>query len=503
MIELTARPARTSFSGPEKQLKKMFRCLRVKDKSSYWRQRYALKRVGYFSDVQDPDERNKKIEQLKESTRWIKFYDRRSDTFATGLLGRVKRFLLKKGIKFSVTDHRQKIPQFKKVTKFHFEDKVETRPEQLEAVNAALQRGRGIIHMATNAGKTECACAIIVEYYRQTQQVPRVLFLAHRVGLVQQTADRFRKHLPDSVRIVTLGGGEKSIPKERAILVATVQTASNLLSRLDFERFQEKCDILYIDELHINKAWQCSHIVNQNEAPMRFSLSGTVDKENKIKMLHYVGMTGPIIAETKNKELVDLGRSAKPIIRFLEVNSEEIPKRSGFAAGYRLGIVQNEIRNEMVIKETLRYLEKDYKTLVTVSRISHGMRLKRMFEKEIDLPVEFLSGSTPMDIRKRVIQRFEKGKIGVLIGSQIFDTGVDIPSIAAWVAAGGGLGWELVLQRLGRVLRRKEGENKVYISDFVDLHNRYLMKHSLARMRHYQNEKIADISIVTKEKKSV
>lgn len=498
MIQLIVRAARTSFYGPEKQLKIMFRCLRVKDKSAWWRQRAALKRVAYYHYIKNEEKRDRKIEQLKASTTWIKFYDRRSDTFATGLLKRVSKFLEKKGIRFVTQYKCDDLPHFREVKKLEFEDEVENRPEQIQIVNKALRTGRGIIYAATNAGKTECASAIIAEYYRQLRRVPRVLFLIHRAGLAEQTAERFTKHLPNSLGVTIVGGGKKSVPREPGIIVATVQTASNILNRPDFECFQEKCDILFIDELHVNKAWACSRIVNRNGALMRFSLSGTVNEKSKVKMLHYTGLTGPIIAEVRNKELVELGRSAKPIIRFVEVDAEKIPKKLKYMKAYSLGIVSNEKRNELVVAETVRYLKKDFKTLVTVARISHGLKLKRLLENRIDLRVEFLSGKDSVSYRKKIIKEFENGKIGVLIASPIFDTGVDIPSgVDSWVNAAGGKGWELVLQRLGRVLRKNPRQgNKVRVTDFVDKHNWYLFRHSVRRMKYYIDEKIAEMRVV-------
>jgi superfamily II DNA or RNA helicase len=451
--------------------------------------------VAYFHDVENEEKRNEKIERLKESTKWIKFYDRRSDTFASGLVKIVCNYLKKKGVKYKVTDRRKPIPKFKLIEKFSFVDKVEHRPEQIEIVNQALQKGRGIIHGATNLGKTECAAAIISEFNRQTGRVPRVLFLIHRAGLAQQTIDRFRKHL-GPIRISMLGAGKKHITRKSRIVVATVQTASRLVQDAEFRSFQENCDILFIDEFHLNKAWTCSQICKDNAASMRLGLSGTIDIKNKAKSLHYIGMCGPIISEVRNRELVELGRSAKPIIRFVECESQHIRKGHKFSEAYRLGIVHSQERNRLVTKEVIRYLGKDYKTLVTVSRIKHGIILKREIEKRIDLRVEFISGGTPLEVRKKVIRKFERGKIAVLIASPIFDVGMDVPAIQAWVNAAGGQGWELILQRLGRVLRKKKGENKVYVTDFIDKCNVYLMRHSMARLRHYVREKIADISII-------
>jgi superfamily II DNA or RNA helicase len=281
------------------------------------------------------------------------------------------------------------------------------------------------------------------------------------------------------------------------IVVATTQTASRLSKKRspEFLSFLENCEIVFIDELHQNKAYQVQSVLDHCSAPMRLGLSGTIKEKDKVKFLHYSGLTGPIIAEVRNKELVELGRSARPHIRMVEVHSDFISADS-YMEAYREGVVKNRKRNRLVVKEVLRYVKKDYPTLVTVARLSHGRRILEKLEKKMDVPCAFIHGGTPMEIRKSVIRKFERGEISVLIASPIFDTGMDVPAIKAWVNAAGGKGWELVLQRLGRVLRRKGGRNRVYISDFIDLFNEYLMKHSLYRMKYYRKEEIAEMEVI-------
>lgn len=491
VIQLDVREARTYFIGPEKKLRVMFKALRVRDKNSYWKSRYLLRKFAYLGE--------EKLEQIEKRAKWVRFYNRRDDSFSTGLLPRVERRLRKQGVEYRIRDQRREIPTrgeaFKKV---NFMDEIEARPEQITLIKTALRCGKGILHAATNFGKTEVACAIIAAYREQTGRVPRCLFLIHRAGLAAQTVKRFQKHLdPDVFPISLIGAGSKDIPK-KGIIVATTQTCSNMLEYRDRDlmKFLGCTDILFIDEFHVNKAWQLTRITDKCQAPMRFGLSGTIDKKNKMKMLHYEGMAGPIIAEVRNKELVGLGRSAKPFIRFREVHAPKLQVDS-FGEAYREGIVKNTFRNGLVCKDIVRYVKKDYRTLVTVGRIKHGWTLKEKLERRMDVPVEFIQGSTPVAIREKLVQRFEAGDIAVLIASPIFDVGMDVPAIEAWVNAAGGKGWELVLQRLGRVLRKKKGKkNRVFISDYVDLHNKYLMKHSIARIKHYVAEEIAEITYV-------
>lgn len=475
----------------------MFHALRVKSKDSYFKAQATIRAMAYRGAFRDlkKKEKDEKIEQITQAAKWVKFYNRRTDSFSSGLLPSVERYLQKRKIAYKIRDRRKENPlEAHRFHRVHFLDKIEARPEQIKVIQNALSKGRGILHCATNFGKTEVACAIVSEFERQTGKIPRVFFLIHRVQLVKQTMDRFKKHLGDKIPVAMIGGGKKDIP-HRGVLIATTQTANIVMRRVAFDDFMEKCDILFIDEFHINKAAQAYKLVNRCDAPLRFGLSGTIDKTNEIKMKHYVGMTGPVIAEVRNKELVDLGRSAKPILRFVKVKTEKVGGNYGEA--YRNGVVRNRNRNRLVISETLRYVDRGFKTLVTVARIKHGRKLARKLSKRDDTLCAFLSGSTPIWAREKTIKRFEQGKIPILIASPIFDVGIDIPEIGAWVNAAGGKGWELVLQRLGRVLRRKKGENRVYITDFADFHNEYLKEHSLARLRYYIDEDIAEMEIIS------
>lgn len=319
----------------------------------------------------------------------------------------------------------------------------------------------------------------------------RVLYLVHRISLAAQAYRMFKRLL--DLPVCVIGGGVKKVPK-RGIIIATVQTASNILPSQTFRKFLEKCDILFFDELHVNKATQASKIAKFCQAPMRFGLSGTIDEKSKVKMMHYIGLTGPVLAEIRNKELVEKGRSAKPYIRFIEVPCEEYPT---YAESYRGAIVRNSRRNRTAVKEVLCYLEKGLKVLVTVVRIKHGLKLLHKLEQATDLKSEFLSGSTPLPVRERMINDFKRGRVPILVVSDVFSVGMDVPDIQAWVNCAAGQGMELVLQRLGRTLRAKvRGPNRIFVTDFIDKGNKYLFKHSVKRLKLYEREDMADIKII-------
>lgn len=325
MIELTINEARTYFDGPEEELERMYECLRLPDKNAIWKARAILKRMGLFRRKLDEGERVK-YEQIQEEAQWIKFYDKRAMAFGTGLLYLVKKHLKEKGIPYKVVDERKTLLDFDKMPlkDFGFIDKIEARPEQLLVLHEALRKGTGILHCAPNFGKTEVACAIVSYVRAKTGRIPRTLFIIHRKGLAKQTQRRFRKHLGIDIKMI--GGGKT---KPGRITIATTQTAAQLVQKNDFafKEFLRRCDILFIDELHTNKASQAKKVAFQCSARMRFGLSGTISKE-PVKLMHFESLTGPIIAEVRNKELVELGRSAKPFIRMVEVDAETVIGRA-------------------------------------------------------------------------------------------------------------------------------------------------------------------------------
>jgi len=493
MIEFSIYEARTFYSGPEQELEKMYECLRVKDKSAYFRARLILRKMGFYGrpDENATEEEKAKYEKIVEQSKWIKFYDKRSRSFGSGLLRTVKDHLRNSGIDYISTDHRNKRPKFGDAdVRYAFERSVEARSEQREAFRTALFKGSGILHLATNAGKTEIAAMIISAWSLKMGRMPRTLFLIHRKGLAEQTKQRFEKHL--GVEVARIGGGQRKLHR---ITVATTQTAASLIDSHSaaFLEYLSKCDLVFVDELHINKAKQVIKVLNHCRARMRFGLSGTISKD-PAKMMRYIGTIGPVISEVRNKELVEKGRSAKPKIRMVRVETDEVD--GSFGESYRNAIVNNRYRNKKVVKEAFRYVDKDYRTLITVARIKHGKLLRDRIQRKSDVPVEYMDGSTPLQVRERYKKQFAKGKLPILIASPIFDVGEDLPEIDAWVNAAGGKGWELVLQRLGRTLRKKEGENRVRITDFLDQHNDYMLKHSLARLKYYIDEEIADIKII-------
>lgn len=120
-------------------------------------------------------------------------------------------------------------------------------------------------------------------------------------------------------------------------------------------------------------------------------------------------------------------------------------------------------------------------SMILVQRVNHGTIIKDYLTK-LGIKVQFIKGSDDQEARKRALKRLGDGEISVLIGTNILDVGVDVPSVGFIALAGGGKAEVANRQRIGRGLRaKKKGPNICFVMDFMDEHNSHLQKHAIQR----------------------
>ncbi len=78
----------------------------------------------------------------------------------------------------------------------------------------------------------------------------------------------------------------------------------------------------------------------------------------------------------------------------------------------------------------------------------------------------------------------------VTVATQVFDQGVNIPTMHAMIPAGGIKKYRPIIQRMGRVMRPKEGDKYCYIFDFWHTNHPWLRAQSKHRAAIYKREKI-------------
>jgi superfamily II DNA or RNA helicase len=283
--------------------------------------------------------------------------------------------------------------------------------------------------------------------------------------------------------VAMFGAGQKELG------TVTVAMAQSLVKAI-----KKKPDLLkgfkviFSDECHHLPSDTLEAIFNRCPAQYRFGLSGTAFDGNPVRDYRLMAATGPIIADVRNKELIDRGVSAKPKVFFLKSKAKELKDDLTYQEAVKEGIVYNEERNRQILHLVQDLLGQGKKAVLVLSpRKMHGLQLFSLMQSE-SIDVTFNHGSTPDAIRKQSLRNF-RDEGGVMIGSTIYDEGIDVPAIEALILAGGGKSKRQLLQRIGRALRRKKEENVVEIYDFYDWHHSYLARHSAQRLKtHYKEE---------------
>jgi len=152
----------------------------------------------------------------------------------------------------------------------------------------------------------------------------------------------------------------------------------------------------------------------------------------------------------------------------------------------------------MILKNIMSLLERGLSIIVMVQRKEHGIKLLEGLNIENSLCVYggrygYImenNQAVPISINYDVFRKdFNEGNYKVAIISQVGDEGLNLPNCNAMILAGGGKSRIKVLQRLGRVIRRKDRAlNHSYIIDFIDNTHVYLRSQSYSRKKIYEEE---------------
>jgi superfamily II DNA or RNA helicase len=266
------------------------------------------------------------------------------------------------------------------------------------------------------------------------------------------------------------------------------------------QEFMESITVMIADEVHHSKAttWYESLSLCEN-AIYRVGLTGTVDKKDKMGWMRLQAVFAEVITRVSNEYLIEKGISSKPTIRLVPIQEpRNIEIINNYIEAYRLGIVENDTRNEMVAALADSYQKRrPGGILISVREIEHGNRIMANL-KDRGLEVEFIHGGSEVSYRAEQLERFSKGKLQILIASTIIDEGVDMKSIGCMILAAGGKSMRQQLQRIGRGLRLNGIDgNSVMVFDFYDQTNKFLLQHSNERIKIFKEEKF-DVKVLGK-----
>ena len=428
--------------------------------------------------------------------------------FPTGLLERVKEFYQAAGKPFDLIDKRPAksvgterliISNLEKLGKPPY-------PYQLEILDVIDKNDRGIIKVATGGGKSLIAALISAKLGKKT-----IIYVIGK-DLLYQFHTFFSEVFDEKIGII--GDGKCDIQDINIASIWTIGQAIGMDKKsillesdgeeeevsknkyVDILKMMKDTRVHIIDECHMSACETIQQVFKSATAEHLYGLSGSPWRDDGADLL-IESVLGKYIVNISASYLIERDYLAQPLIRFRVVPPYHYELDGAYPSIYKKYVVENEIRNGLVLDATKAMVDKGYQTLVLFNSLKHGKILYDLFKQHFKCAI--LDGSNSKDEREKVKQDLMNKKIDCVLASKIFDIGVDIPSLAGLVIACGGKSTVKALQRVGRVIRKYPGKKHAVVIDFIDQVT-YLDHHSKARYKIYKSEEGFDVSWPMKKK---
>lgn len=341
---------------------------------------------------------------------------------------------------------------------------------------------KALIIAATGTGKTYLSAFDVKQY-----KPKKLLFIVHREEILIKSEESFKKVLGQDICTGFLTSKKKD--KDVQYLFATIQTLQRNYTMFD----QTEFDYIILDEAHhsagdtylnVLKYFKPQFLLGMTATPERCDQANIYElfdnniaieirlheamEEELVVPFHYFGITDIDGVDLKDISLDDTAALAKA----LQVNQ----------------------RVDYIIKQMKLYgYDGEYcKCLGFCVNRDHARFMCEEFNKRGIVSV-YLTGEDQPSLRAEYIKRLadEHDPLEVIFTVDIFNEGVDIPSINLILMLRPTQSPIVFIQQLGRGLRKYNGKQYLTVLDFIGNHNRaFLIAIALKGCRYYDKDSL-------------
>lgn len=340
----------------------------------------------------------------------------------------------------------------------------------LEQIALSRQQGRhrNLLVSATGTGKTVMAA---LDYARLREVLPRarLLFVAHREEILAQSLATFRHALRDHAFGELWVNGHR--PERFDHVFASIQSLNAAgLDSLDPAHF----DVVIVDEFHHAAAASYRALLDHVRPAELLGLTATPERSDGLSVLEW--FDGRLAAELRLWDAIDQHRLV-PFAYFGVHDSldlRQVPWRRG--RGYDVQGLSNllcasDVWARLVLKTLHDHVEElsEVRALGFCVSVEHARFMARVFQ-EAGVAATAIWSDTPDDERRRALADLRDRRVNVVFSVDLFNEGVDVPTVDTLLLLRPTDSPTLFLQQLGRGLRRSQGKNVCTVLDFVGHH---------------------------------
>jgi DNA excision repair protein ERCC-3 len=337
------------------------------------------------------------------------------------------------------------------------------RPYQLESVAAfhvggSERGGSGVIVLPCGAGKTIVGMACMEKVQSSA------LILTTSVTAVRQwIAELLDKTTLQKDQIGEYSGSLKDV---RPVTVSTYQIMT-YRKKADAEFLhlplfdQRNWGLIIYDEVHLLPA-PVFQVTAGLQARRRLGLTATLVREDG-REDDVFALIGAKKVDVPWKEMEDQGWIATAVCTEIR-----LPMPEQLRMPYALADARTKFRiaSENPLKErVVRHLLNQHSDEPCLIIAMYVEQIKRLAES---LNIPLLTGTTPQRKRDQFYEDFRAGRIRILAVSKIANFAVDLPDASVAIQISGTFGSrQEEAQRLGRILRPKQGQNQAHFYTLV------------------------------------
>lgn len=332
--------------------------------------------------------------------------------------------------------------------------------DALYALKKSREEGdrKALIHAATGIGKTYLAAFDSIEY-------KKVLFVAHREEILKQAAESFKRVRPQDEQGFFNGNLKQT---DKPVIFASV----GCLGKDEYlcEKYfpQDYFDYVVIDEFHhaVNDGYR--KIIRYFQYRFLLGLTATPNRMDGRNIYEICDYNVPF--EITLKDAINKGM----LVPFHYYGIYDGVDYSGLPV-VRGKYLQKDLDIKLIVKERCDLIYKNYRKYG--SQRALGFCCSRAHAER--MAEEFCARNVPAcavysdadgnfsEDRTAAIEKLEKGELKVIFSVDMFNEGVDIPSLDMVMFLRPTESPVVFLQQLGRGLRKEAGKEYLTVLDFM------------------------------------
>lgn len=342
--------------------------------------------------------------------------------------------------------------------------------DKLEVERAVIKSKRNLIVAATGTGKTIISAFDFKRYYKQNKN-SKLLFLAHRKEILEQSLETFRRILKD-YNFGDLWIGNE-IPSQYNHVFASVQTLNRQAKYQSFEN--TAFDFIVLDETHHGTASSYDKLLTYFNPDILLGLTATPERMDGEDITKYFNRR--VAYEIRLHEAIDR-RLLCPFHYFGVTDTENYTNVPFVRGKYDISALNNvytgnDLRAKHVLRNIYKYVTDidEVKGIGFCVSIDHADFMAAFFNKN-GVKSMSLSSQSDTEERESAKLRLSKGIIKFIFVVDLYNEGVDIPEVNTVLFLRPTESSTIFIQQLGRGLRISEDKEVLTVLDFVGQANK-------------------------------